>query len=227
MMLSFIVVWTPYAVESLMASTETELSPFAAVLPTMCCKASPMLNPLILIAASSGFREDMFKACPWLRRVFPLLPCLRHTRVAAMPEVQGDSPAAMPEVQGEPAAMPEVQGEPSTMPKVQGEPSSHPQTTRMIYVEKCTQPGQSADAAAVYYDNEKIFIGDVKHSVVHTQSVVLGKELMGQSSVCNVTTETEHHGSQTGKKKAPKVKKSSITKQVVFTPEDRDFSSDE
>ncbi|XP_054749643.2 rhodopsin, G0-coupled-like [Lytechinus pictus] len=61
MMISFIIVWTPYAVESLRVAHVDHISAFAAVIPTMFAKSSCMLNPIIFLSSSSKFRRDLRK----------------------------------------------------------------------------------------------------------------------------------------------------------------------
>eukprot|EP00057_Strongylocentrotus_purpuratus_P019944 XP_011674418.1 PREDICTED: rhodopsin, G0-coupled-like [Strongylocentrotus purpuratus] len=61
MMLTFIVVWAPYAVECLRAAHVHRISALSSVLPTMFAKSSCMVNPIIFLTSSSKFRQDLGK----------------------------------------------------------------------------------------------------------------------------------------------------------------------
>ncbi|XP_071495423.1 visual pigment-like receptor peropsin [Diadema antillarum] len=59
MMITFVIVWTPYAIESLWAAHAHNVSDLASVLPTMFAKSSCMMNPIIFLFSSSKFRRDV------------------------------------------------------------------------------------------------------------------------------------------------------------------------
>lgn len=62
MTFSFIIAWTPYAVESLwMSQSSVFVGPVSSTLPTMLAKSSCMMNPLIYLTSSSTFRRDVVK----------------------------------------------------------------------------------------------------------------------------------------------------------------------
>ncbi|KAJ8041577.1 Rhodopsin, GQ-coupled [Holothuria leucospilota] len=66
MTVSFLIAWTPYAVESLVAAHAPYLvGAVTATLPTMLAKSSCMMNPLIYLASSSTFRRDVIKIFKW------------------------------------------------------------------------------------------------------------------------------------------------------------------
>ncbi|PIK54405.1 putative rhodopsin, G0-coupled-like [Apostichopus japonicus] len=71
---SFIIAWTPYAVESLWMSQSTVfVGPISSTLPTMLAKSSCMMNPLIYLTSSSTFRRDVVKLLRRASRQRPIL----------------------------------------------------------------------------------------------------------------------------------------------------------
>ncbi|XP_078587215.1 rhodopsin, G0-coupled-like [Branchiostoma floridae x Branchiostoma japonicum] len=57
MVVSFVAVWTPYAVSSTWAIFQRHLPIMALYIPTMCAKSSCMLNPIIYSAFNQRFRK--------------------------------------------------------------------------------------------------------------------------------------------------------------------------
>ena len=126
MMVSFIVVWTPYAVESLWAAHVKHVSVTAAVLPTMFAKSSCALNPIIFIASSSNFRRDLAKL--WTRT-----------------------------------------------PSGQQVETTHIRDQRSFFVRRTEVQSTSGntETAAVYYDKERIFIGEMSASNIQKEAGLL------------------------------------------------------
>ncbi|XP_072051675.1 rhodopsin, G0-coupled-like [Amphiura filiformis] len=141
----FITAWTPYAVECLWAMHQTEISVIASVMPTMCCKASPMLNPLVLIISSSDFRADFKQICPFLFR-----PTNRRSTVVLSLRRREESKDVL---------QPECKEMSST-----------------FYVRECDGLGKQEDAAAVYYNNEKVFIGHIRTEDIEKEAAILKKD---------------------------------------------------
>ncbi len=154
----FLTAWTPYCVESLWAMHQTQISVIAAVMPTMCCKASPMLNPLVLIMSSSDFREDFKKLCPCLferRRLSHVLTIQRH----------------------------------------RDRKTSQSST---YYIRECDGVGRKEDAAAVYYNKERVFIGHVRTQSIDTESTILKKDYnQRQNLQISIDPDEETHSHKT------------------------------
>ena len=169
----FIAVWTPYCVESLWAMYQTEISVIAAVMPTMCCKSSPMLNPLVLIISSSDFREDFKKLCPWL--------CALRAR---------------------------LHGDVSTASSVGGNEPAREHNSSTYYIRQTDGVGKKDDAAAVYYNNERVFIGHIRTEQVEAETSILKKDVKERTqSQLSIDNEFQVSTSgQTQKKKNAKGK---------------------
>nr|KAG5688980.1 hypothetical protein BaRGS_005524 [Batillaria attramentaria] len=86
MVAAFLVVWSPYALLSVVAIHKADIALWLTTLPTMCCKASCALNPIIFYLTNPTFRRTFRatfcrskKVAPSVPKSFILLLCRAQT----------------------------------------------------------------------------------------------------------------------------------------------------
>ncbi|XP_022104350.1 visual pigment-like receptor peropsin [Acanthaster planci] len=147
---SFVIAWTPYAVVCIwVVFSRLELNTATALAPTLFAKSSCMMNPLIYFIASSRYRRDFL-------RMF-------RASQSGAPALQGSGGGA-----GLPLA--------DVSRSQKAGPSTASDNTRgALYLRRTTSPSGDV-SASMYFNKERIYIGDIKPSGIDREAKLIHKD---------------------------------------------------